>query len=734
MKFTLISKKEVVKLKEMNTDARELIRSYIDNIEEYMKSTCKMHPNEIDTLLTEINDFMYIRSNELATEVTITHSNVLQAMEECGSPSEICDQYLESDDEEVDLTTTIPLKQKENQKFKGITHKKAFSTPRISASYLSQLRRNKIFAFFRIISAFIYISAIIMVVIRPFGYMGQTTFSYGNIQYLIEEYLSISILWFLVFLFFEGWLILKWKRRMAIREFSRVSDDTVIITIARIGFLILLLKGSLLPLPWEAIIAVPILIAGELLLERQLKSQLWIQTISPSLIALANSIENNEIISDMNNKLNKWSGTFQDYSTGERLTLLLSGIFLLISFFFAWGYGWGEIIFISEFYYFETERLLPVLSIHLLLASGILIALIVISFSSEDEINGSSFKLNSSSFWIGRLLGIRSLMMLVAYSYDYFWDYFGSYGVFLSLLLPCTYLIFEITVGFQRHLALKRSIISGLHYLGRDSVSPSSHLEIQKSTASKSPSRAEIKSTSTQISPQSSVIQNSRSHIHPGDVSGDSRSQKNGSGLFQLISTLWTLLYLILSPIFSFLSAVFISFTLLSGLVYEILLFVLILLTGLSIDGSYNIPIYSISAVNDSSIVYQIGGFTIWSGHLVAALGLQIFILVVIQWFQFIRKKPEGIIMVFFVNVSRILLFCLFLGSITKNFSGDIYATINIVIVLILAIYMELSSLKIRLERKKWRNESMSLLQNTVANNQPGTKVTNPINSGKNSI
>ena len=211
-------------MKKINNDAKVLIRSYIDNVEEYLKSTCKMHPNEIDSLLNEINDFMFIRSNELATGETISHSDVLEAMEECGSPSEICDQYLESENDQtshLDKTKAEYGSKKVSVKkpplsFRGSKSKvSAASSSSSTSNYLEQFGQYKLFAIYRVISAFTFIMLIIMVVTRPFGDIGASYFDLYDVEYFIDNFLSRGALWVLAFLFFEGWLIHRWKQRLS---------------------------------------------------------------------------------------------------------------------------------------------------------------------------------------------------------------------------------------------------------------------------------------------------------------------------------------------------------------------------------------------------------------------------------------------------------------------------------------------------------------------------------------
>ncbi|MHA2139837.1 MAG: hypothetical protein ACW98G_18285, partial [Candidatus Hodarchaeales archaeon] len=641
-------------MKQMKDDAKVLIRSYIDSIEEYLKFTCKMHPNEIDTLLNEINDFMYIRSNELATGKTILHSDVLQAMEECGSPSEICDQYLETENDEPSqihqgktvLGSKQIAKKTKSSSFRN-THFQRNSRGSTSSSYLTRVQNFKFFAIYRLFAACIFTISIITVIITPFGYQGQTSFSYGNLQNLIDNYFTVVLMWIVFFLFFEGWLIPKWKGSLASKGFPRVIDNGIMITISRVGFLVLIFKASLLPLPWKITLIFPILVIFQTLLERQLRSHLWITRLSPFLIKIARSVDNNEFISDTKRGFNNWSATVQTYPANERITLLLGGAFLFFSFFFSWGYGWADIIFIRSYYYFMTERLLPVLAIHLLIVSIIIIALIAVSFSSENEGTHSNNRLNSVSFWIGRILGIRTLMMVTAYYYEYFW----SYGIFLTLLLLIVYVFYESTAGFQRHVALKKSIVSGLQYLGQDPVSTSPRKELSISSNLISPPSAEVRSVSRSFqqpsSPEPISVSNQESVISPPTPIDPLSHRKSRSKMKLLV----TFLYTILTPVFIFTKALIIALFLLFGTVYEVVLFILIVLTGRSVDGSFSIPSYSFTSIN-SSDTYQLGGFTIWSWYLLGALAVQVFIIVVIAWFQFARKRPDGLIIIFFRNFS----------------------------------------------------------------------------------
>lgn len=88
-------------MKIMDPDANQLARTYIDNVEELLRSNSRFHVNEIDSLLSEINDFIHLRSRELSKEDSVHYREVLEAIDDCGSPSEIVKQYLEINTTEI---------------------------------------------------------------------------------------------------------------------------------------------------------------------------------------------------------------------------------------------------------------------------------------------------------------------------------------------------------------------------------------------------------------------------------------------------------------------------------------------------------------------------------------------------------------------------------------------------------------------------------------------------------
>lgn len=100
----------------MDPDANQLTRTYIDDVEQLLRSNSGLHVNEIDSLLSEINDFLHLRSRELSKRDRVNYREVLEAIDECGSPSEIVKQYLEINTNEI-IEPFKPMKAKSSSFF-----------------------------------------------------------------------------------------------------------------------------------------------------------------------------------------------------------------------------------------------------------------------------------------------------------------------------------------------------------------------------------------------------------------------------------------------------------------------------------------------------------------------------------------------------------------------------------------------------------------------------------------
>ena len=105
-------------MKELEPDAKQLAKMYIDSIEELLRSNSCLHVNEVDSLLSEINDYIHLRCRELSSEDKVQYREVLEAINECGSPSEIVKQYLEINATELGKTFE-PIKLKSLPDFRN---------------------------------------------------------------------------------------------------------------------------------------------------------------------------------------------------------------------------------------------------------------------------------------------------------------------------------------------------------------------------------------------------------------------------------------------------------------------------------------------------------------------------------------------------------------------------------------------------------------------------------------
>ncbi len=330
-------------MKSLDVDAKHLIRNYVDSIEEYLRNKGNLHPNEIDSLLNEINDFIHLRSRELSEEDRVHYDVVLKAIDECGSPSEIGDAFLElqeeggsSEDFWKRIGVSSPMIDKLNlSKASSATshpstppksvYQEKIADSRIQArNYFSVLiqsisnsyGKSLIFIFYRFFFlyfiSFIFIS---LIVSRPediFSYYFDIAPYYINPEliildvngasYLTNNLLSTYTIASILLVFWEGIVIHRIKTWLHFtRSFNRRIDDALIIWVSRFGFLLLLFKGAALYVPYY-IFFLPVWIILFVLLERQLNSVLWAQRIAPWITNFGLSLTNPSYKSDSQNK------------------------------------------------------------------------------------------------------------------------------------------------------------------------------------------------------------------------------------------------------------------------------------------------------------------------------------------------------------------------------------------------------------------------------------------------
>ena len=714
-------------MKPINKDAKLLIRSYIDNIEDYLKSKSKMHPNIIDGVLNEINDFVYLRSTELA-EDKIVFANVLRAIDECGSPSDICEQYLEDDvfdGRNVISNKIVNDKSKSSSEGKmKETSKTAHVDPSSSAlrppmNYLDQLQYYPKFGFYRTCFLFLYLS-LFLILISSTVQSYQVNIPLRNIHFLCDNFFYVIFFTFILLLLEVG-LLGDWKNKNEIEGFSRTQDDRIVILISRLTILIVLLKASLLPLPEYFFISFPFLFVLLIWMERQHSSDLWTTKISPNLNNLARSVETGRFLAYIKDSLNSWLRFINSRSSLEKVFLILSALYFVFSLFFPWYYGWDPLFFPLELFLepvsssFKFDRLLIGIILNFWLLFVLILGGIIVSNVSLRAADEEDSKLIPVNIWIIRLSVIRTFLMITTYGY-------GFFDLRTAFLLLIFLFLFEISLNRVQNKIVMQSIVNGLKYLGSEKkpyIPPETDFSpIVKSKA------FDVENQNTAVTQPGAVTQGRQESngassriIHDAPVPIIDKKSPIvritlvvflgiGRSIKKFTSLCIRMLYMIFKPVYTFSKALVMALVLLCMSILEVLLFIFAILTQLGTDGSYVVPVFTfdwnLHPYNES--IYSIGGFVIWSWFILGILATQIFILVVVQWYQYARKRNDGIIVIFFRNICRILLVIVALGSIYQGWwYYDTYASLRIFAVIILAIFMEISSLKIRLERRQWQ-------------------------------
>ena len=677
-------------MKPINNDAKSLIRSYIDDIEKYMKSTGEIHPNEIDALLNEINDFMFIRSNEIATGDSILYSDVLKAIDECGSPSEISEQYLDSEEPDDTITEEISDSTKHPKLFftrktseRRITeHSAIYDKDRSRGSWFRNYLKAPFFTLIRFPPIIFILFVLFLMIISPlFPYYDTDYYSIELIE-IFDEYFAITIFTCLWFTFSEGLFFDKWKNRLDPTKFKRKIDDNLIITLARIGFISVCFKTSVLPMPEYLIVIVPIPFLCLIFLERRFKTHFWVSRVSPSLLKAANDMEEGSFSVTLNIP-RKFLQMYQDIDIIKKIYLVALSFIFIISLFLPGKYGWKEWRFpfdISEeyfnvFYPGSTLNFIITLSIFgmIFLFIGILI-----DIKQKERVNEFGSFDNSTATWLIRIFTLRMIFLILTYNSR------GTLGRLLLFLLPL-YLFFEIFKG----RSVNSPVITAIRYVGQSNEKgkyPSSKKR-QKIVSTSKPSKNQ--ESPTELPPTPSFFTRIRRRIIP--------LFKNFiSGLVLIAKKIVERIY---DPLRSSLKALFVTIFLLIGSIVEIFLVLFSMLTAVSTDGSIHLPTY---AFNIGSYHYRFSEIIIWSWYIIGILAIQLFLLVLVEWFLYLNQSSEGFLTLFFRNLSRIILSILYIGIFIQISSGDQYAYVRLYLLIILTLFSEITAFKIRLERRKW--------------------------------
>ena len=694
-------------MKPIKEDAKILIRSYVDNIEDYLKSNSKMHPNEIDALLNEINDFIFIRSNELSSKDMILHSDVLKAIDECGSPSDILEQYLDTESDIKIGKTDIDLK---SEVSKPIKTKKVFSptssgiSPEDDTSYLSQLNHSWWFGFYRTLSLFVYIIFTLVIISIPFGY--EYYYYYNNYipldeaSYICYNFVTITLTWATIFVIMEGFFIPRWKNKLVSQGFNATKDNFIIALITRINYFVIILKTSLLPLPDYILIMLPISTIVLILMERQLTTNFWITNISPKMIKAAQSIEMEKKPPRFDSFKEGIIDEFKRIEKNYKIYFSILVFYFLFSFTFPSAYGWsysgipfGFLLTNNEFF---IESLVVPLNLLVILTIFLVIGGIILTIPPQ------YVKIGFISTWLVRLIVFRAFLIMT--SYREFTDY-TPIMFFLFLLL----LFYE----FWSVPSFTHWIASVLTFLGQKGDQPISSPVITGSVSTVSEKKKpEVRTVPTQpITSTQAVISTAKEKEDSGFFPFIGRALTN------IFSTLYAISLFILKPIYIICKAIFATILLLIGSFTEVVLLLFAVVTSLSLDGSFIVPIYNFDFGTGS--IWWYGGFTIWSWYIIGVLVIQAFLLVIVEWYQYLTKKPEGFIVIFFRGISRVLLIILALGSFYQLGYGDSYAFLRLIILVILFFFTEITAFKVKIERKRWHKEDITESQNISNNETP---------------
>jgi hypothetical protein len=266
-------------------------------------------------------------------------------------------------------------------------------------------------------------------------------------------------------------------------------------------------------------------------------------------------------------------------------------------------------------------------------------------------------------------------------------------------------------------------VVSVLNYLGQRETIPDAGLSELRSEHTVVDKKQPITQSKAVAPPIASIPSTS-----PPGYSVPEDKTKSGffSVLGKYIASTFTLIItvslIILKPIFTISKAIFAAILLLIASCTEVFLFLFAIMTGFSPDGSIMIPTYYFDLYTGR--IHSYGGFPVWSWYILGILILQIFLLVIVEWYQYLTKKPEGIIVIVFRWLSRLLLLLLVLGSSYQLIGfGDSYALLRLFIMTVLFFFMEITSLKIRIERKRWKNNDTKKgegkTQNSVHSKSP---------------
>ncbi len=687
-------------MKPFDVDARHLIRTYIDGIEVYLRDHTRLHPNEIDSLLNEINDFVYLRSGELATGDRVHYNDVIKAIEECGSPSEICEQYLELDREEQPgpFSPKVAPASSKQASIKSPVEDYPSKTRKSPKRFQSSL--NKLSFYYRRVPWFTlyrgcFIFGMVMLNLSLLRY--NAFYDYGRIWvYDLHNYWAYDrcfaatmMAFFLVLL--EGWLINRWKKRIVDEKgFDRNFDDTIVVYTSRFTFLMLFLKSSLFYLP-AYLIFTPIWVILACIIERQMKSELWQEKLGPWIIGFGSSLTNDQHTQSRISVTSLWTKFNDQFSNLEKRVIAFLIVILGVTFTFPWIGLRTEVS--QPIYLYYTVEGLPLAAavfviISLLTMGGTLVALWKYNSSYELRTFTGESELIA---WLMRLLALKTILILdFVFISPVF--YFGSL-VILGVLI--TFEIVSNTYGGETFrlwvgnaLLSFGSTSSPQRDINTSQTPPKSHMKEQSSP---------LRSGTVVYSPQKPTVVPLHQNVPEPTTAVEKAvftTEKRPSKLSGVFNGMWILVKVFIMTIMMCV----ISF-------FEVVLSFLVLVTSFNSKGIYEVPVlefsgyFSVYRYSSSSFVLGGYAFTMW--YTLILLSIQVFFIVTFLWYGLTTKKPEGTILKVFRNLTRILLGFTFIGILIFQFQNS-FAQLQLLIIFGLVFFSETTAWKVRSERKKF--------------------------------
>ncbi len=699
-------------MKSIDVDAKHLIRTYIDGIEEYLREHTRLHPNEIDALLNEINDFIYLRSGELAVEDRVHYNDVLGAIEECGSPSEICEQYLEHDREEEPgpftpkvFSSAVQLEVKASPK-SGFKPSKDQKEKAISMQLQDEIRGIR--SHYRGFPRFtIYrICFLFFIVLLDFALFNYNSIMVGSRWYwgrlsispsIIHEhgYYSLRTTTFtaLIIVFWEGFVIHRWKTKLAREKgYNRRIDDSLIVWFSRLTFLLIFFKSSLLFFS-AYLLYIPIWLILACIIERQMKSHLWEEKLGPWLISLGSTLTDRQHDQNQVNIPSFWIKLKEQFSRVEQwLVIILLGT-LSVTFAFpwimftTWRNQYGDTLY--------DVSLLPLGAI-LFAYSSLLVMVITLGALRYSKIKNSSYRNPDATggseliAWLMRLLALKAILIL-DFVNDPVFTYFGAFSIVIVLIASeivlNTYGGKTFKLWFGNALVMLGSSSSVSRIDGSNQQVSTNHTIEQSSVAKSNNSVSHSQEHVDMALSRKRVMTESGAQIF---FTKPVKSDKKPSLISRFFKGIGEIIKAIVLSIFM----LFISF-------FEMILAFVVVATSFNYSDSFKVPVFEFNG-SYISLSFYTGGYIITVWHTLLLLGIQLFFIVTLQWYGLATKKPEGIVLKVCRNLTRILLGLVIIGILVHYFYDDVYSSLKLLIVFGLVIFSELTAWKVRSERKKF--------------------------------